>query len=386
MSFPHFIRVPAQDENNTKSVFIDNLTYDMFLLTDLTRCAAILKFCEDPDNITETTSSDAIFDSYFKLTKNLETGIMNYFLTNFEQILLMYIHSRFGNLFHVIIERVKEPLVKFPIGCFVDKTNLIVIYSPPTLIEYVDRLSMSLLLYSSNNGFIRNSDSNEIFKSKAIKAFDDKMKSILNVDDLQHTFYSDSYHSKASREIGEFLNGIAPNYEENMEQLTCDNLTHPSITKTIISTFAMSHFDPIAFSSTRVCYDNENDDDDNEINTNDALFLTSNYIAAQNMMLDFNRIFSEKNKSSLLFLSTIRTLLSTAVRPIVDLFVIRADEKEQKINNKRKRQHFDCNTQKNKLQQKFTTVDVDGNRSVTENNINTNLRQKRLNIDVHIKN
>lgn len=155
----------------------------------------------------------------------------------------------------------------------------------------------------------------------------------------------------------------------------------------------MSHYDPIAFSSVRACYDDDSDDDgadgDNSHN-NDALFLTSNYLASQNMMLYFNRIFSEQNKAPLLFLSTIRTILSTAVRPIVDLFVLNADEKQQDANNKRRRRHFakfECAPKRN-IQQKLITIDVDGKGSSEDlkfNNLNINLRQKRLNIDVFIK-
>lgn len=394
MRFPHFIHVPKQSDETTKTVFIDNLPYDLFLLTDLTRCAAILKFCEDLDNITETTSTDSIFNAYIKLAKKVEGGIMNYFVANFEKILLMYIHARFGNLFNVIIERVKEPLVKFPIGCFVEKTNLVVIYSPPALIDYIDRLSMSLLMYSSNNGFIRSTDSERAFQSRGVQLFDDKIKALINVDNLQCTHTTNSYHSKAPRQVEQFLNGIAPNYEESVGQLTCDSIAHPSVAKMAISTIPIPHFDPISFSSTRICYDNEADRDKDGADDNDELFLTSNYIAAQNMMLNFNGVFSERNKSLLLFLSSIRTILSTAVRPIIDLFIIRADDKEQKNANKRKRHfsHLDC-TAKNKLQQRLVSIDVNGasgdvcggSGGVAET-LNVNLRQKRLNIDVYIKN
>lgn len=404
MSFPHFVHVQAPNsimatQQDTKSVFVDNMPYDLFILTDLTRCAAILKFCEDPDNITETSSTDEIFDLYIKLSKQFDDGIMNFFLTNFEQILLMYIHARFGNLFNVIIERVKEPLVKFPVGCFVDKTNLIVIYSPPSLIEYIDRLSMSLLLYTSSNSFIRNNNSNEVFKSRAMKIFEDKIHKVLNTGgNVQQTYISDSLHSRAPQVVREFLNGIAPNYDDNMSQITCDTLAHTTIAKTVASTFAMSHYDHIAFSSARACYDDDNDDDnangENYINnnSNDALFLTSNYLATKNMMLYFNRIFSEQNKSSLLFLSTIRTILSTAIRPIIDLFVLNADERQQEATNKRRRKQFtrlECTSKRN-IQQKLINVEVDdsGSRSSIDskfNHVNMNLRQKRLNIDVHIK-
>lgn len=211
MSFPHFVQVPATSclldtQQDTKSVYVDNMPYDLFILTDLTRCAAILKFCEDPDNVTETSSTDEIFDAYIRLSKQHDDGIMNFFLTNFEQVLLMYISARFGNLFNVIIERVKEPLVKFPVGCFVEKTNLIVIYSPPALIEYVDRLSMSLL-YTSSNSFIRNNDSSDAFRSRAMKMFDDKMQKVLNVGpNVRLTDASDSIHSRAPQTVREFLN------------------------------------------------------------------------------------------------------------------------------------------------------------------------------------
>lgn len=351
------------------------MDYDNFLLNDLTRSAAVILMSQDLENSDEFSSTDDIFESFLKFSRS-QGSIMNYFLSKFEQILTMYIYARFGNLFNVIVERVKDTLVKFPIGVFVDNSNLIVIYSPAKLIEFVERLSMSIFLYSSDNGFIRNRDSDNVFNSQAMKIHDERLKRFLQLEKEQEVQYNNSFHDSLPREYADFFNGITgfvdDNRETRLDQLVCENVHQPFLNT------QPNDYSLLSYSSTRPCQF-ANDD----FGTDDALFFTSNYLVAQKMMLEFNKMFSEANKSDLMFLASIRTIMATAVRPIVDLFIVQNETKEREHKEARRRA-----TTKSVIRGKLplNTTIIEACREKHENfTQESSLRQQRLNIDVCVR-
>lgn len=389
MSFPHFMHLPTSSGSGIdRSVYIDNMTYDHFLLTDLARCAAILRMSSDLDNVTEFFSTDDIFEQYLKFAKS--NSILDYFLINFERILTMYVHARFGNLLTVIVERVKEPLVKFPIGCFVDHSNLIIIYSPEKLCKFVDRLSMSIFLYASENGFIRNRENDSVFNSRGMREHEERLKKFLNIEQKNSgPHYSKSFNDTLPTEYKDFFSGINSFASNNKSHFTCDRYTP------LLSTDVQGNFDMIAYSSSRQCEKVTEEDSlysGCDLDGEDAVFLTTNYLASKKMMLEFNKVFEENNKSVLLYLSAIRTILSTAVRPVVDLFIVKSDEKikEHRDNQRKKVNRLACAAAAPSIiksgrfvPQQTTIVEQCKNRRVEM--IDSSLRQQRLNIDVCVR-
>lgn len=357
---PFFMHLPSLGvlNNGAKTINIDNMTYDKFLLNDLTRVAALL--CLNDGQPRKFHSSDDVFESYLRFAN--VTSMLEYFLENFEHIILMYIYSRFGKIFEVSIERVNDPVVKFPIGCYTSNTHLVVLYTPARLQEYIERLSMSIFLYATDSEDAELSATvSRMWNVQRVKRPKNKrLEELLQVDERDlingKNQLFPSFHNTLPVEIGDFMSGVnglnKNDCKKNQTELRCSSFgdTTGFIPINIDRQSVLS--DPFVINKTHRVEENLSflssslmptfkkkrtnggtlkDTEDfnkhifrgNEVNPN--LETIHNYLESQQMMLQFNSIFCYGNRTSLIYLAGIRTILSTAIRPIVDQFVISND-------------------------------------------------------------
>ena len=318
-----FVQTPTLNSNVYRSMYLDQQPYDLFLLNDLIRTAAILCLCDKGRGYCPFYSPDSIMEQYVKLSR--ERNILRYFIDNFEEILLMYIYSRFGKSFNVNIERVKDTGVAFPIGSFVCQTELYVVYNPFELISYLEKIALSIFLYSGENGFVSkkiNRRQAKCTEGPNTTVVDERFKKMLNVKPYQNYAY---ISSELIQDKDKKMNGISVinslSTDENNSPFMNMYCQRPTVLLQSTTSYAQTqeyNAQPPIIPGPLAC--------ESEVES---------YINSQCIMIGFNSFFSEKHRITLLYLDCIRTLLYTGLASINTLFILENHRAEQANKEKK---------------------------------------------------
>lgn len=376
-----FIQFPRQA--GTSILRIDNLPYEQYILNDYTRVAAVLLLCNG--HMQGFSSTDDTFEHYLQLANSI--SIRDYFLQNFEEIMLMYVYARFGNLFRVVLERVPETSVSYPIGVFLKNNIVCITYSPLQLTEVVNNIALTIFLYGGRSRFLQSTaTANE--QGGDVDDDDDKdghggggggggdnngdrpRSNLLGVPrPLNSDRFEASIHS--TMQAGSFLSGVN-NHSVDMACYRRERvIKRPT-------------FEPLFSAPYNTC---PNNDDPSGGGDGSDGRRTTTYLNAQKMMLAFNIIYNESNKVPLLDLACLRVLLATAVRPIIDALHVAT---ENSTAQKQRKQKFSVRSQPaavrtGKITQIAHIIQKQNRDEMhTYNVLCTGLLRQRLNIEVAV--
>ena len=171
------------------SINIDFQNNDLYVLQELTRCAALLNYIYNNNNnhdnhrnnnMNFTTSNhqskvNGVFDTFLQINDPLAI-----FIDNFEQFFGMYIHSKYGrNNFKLYMKECEKSPVAYPINVFEESMCIFMQYNRNELRTYIYNILTMFYYYTGSNFYEMICPLNKIPRSNLFDEYSDsKMNSL----------------------------------------------------------------------------------------------------------------------------------------------------------------------------------------------------------------
>ena len=171
------------------SINIDFQNNDLYILQELTRCAALLNYIYNNNNndnhrnnninFTTATSNqskvNSVFDTFLQINDPLAI-----FIDNFEQFFGMYIHSKYGrNNFKLYMKECEKSPVAYPINVFEESMCIFMQYNRNELRTYIYNILTMFYYYTGSNFYEMICPLNKIPRSNLFDEYSDsKMNSL----------------------------------------------------------------------------------------------------------------------------------------------------------------------------------------------------------------